>query len=108
MQYVTDFRFPLRSATLVWLGRVVRSLTATTERCEILLGGDVWRLTILVKRWSSIRREKYYWGVVIRERFLLFYLFEECKIDLEFVLGSMGRHIASVWILVFFVQEFRS
>ena len=40
---VTNSRF-VGSPTLVWLGRIVGSLTAVTERCDIQLGVEVWSL----------------------------------------------------------------
>ena len=64
---------------LLWLGRVVRSLTAMTARCGIQLGGDMWSLTFPGERCANIRREKWYWGVLIKENVLLFFLFEDVR-----------------------------
>ena len=50
-----------------------------TKRCDILLGGDMWSLTIPDERFSSIRRGKWYCAVVIWERFMLCFLFEDVR-----------------------------
>ena len=42
---VTNCRFFVDNPTLVWLGRMVGSLTAVDERHDIWLGVDVWSLS---------------------------------------------------------------
>ena len=45
MSVVTNSKFLVSSPILVWLGKMVGSLTAVTERRDIQLWVDVWSLS---------------------------------------------------------------